>query len=60
MLWKMEFGNLTEDPFSWHDLSYTFPHWLYDTFIYIKGTKITKVWCDKCARLTKRIHSNKH
>ncbi|MBR3152542.1 MAG: hypothetical protein IKF52_02915 [Clostridia bacterium] len=27
-------GNLTEDPFSWHDLSYTFPHWLYDTFIY--------------------------
>ena len=27
-------GNLTEDPFSWHDLSYTFPHWLYDYFIY--------------------------
>ncbi len=30
----MEFGDLTEDPFSWHDLSYTFPHWLYDTCIY--------------------------
>ena len=26
---------LTEDPFSWHDLSYTFPHWLYDLFIYL-------------------------
>ena len=30
----MVFGNLTEDPFSWHDLSYTFPHWLYDLGIY--------------------------
>lgn len=27
-------GNLTEDPFSWHDLSYTFPHWLYDFLTY--------------------------
>lgn len=26
---------LTKDPFSWHDLSYTFPHWLYDLFIYL-------------------------
>lgn len=27
-------GNLTEDPFSWHDISYTFPHWLYDFLTY--------------------------
>lgn len=25
-----------QDPFSWHEnLSYTYPHWLYDTIIYI-------------------------
>ena len=23
------------DHFSWHDLAYTYPHWLYDLFIYI-------------------------
>ena len=23
------------DPFSWHDLAYTYPHWLYDVFIYL-------------------------
>ena len=27
--------NLTEDPFSWHDLSYTWPHWLYDLGAYV-------------------------
>ena len=27
-------GNLREDPFSWHELPYTFPHWLYDIIIY--------------------------
>ena len=27
-------GNLKEDPFSWHKLPYTFPHWLYDLSIY--------------------------
>ena len=27
-------SNLTEDPFSWIDLPYTFPHWLYDFFMY--------------------------
>lgn len=27
-------GNLTQDPFSFHDLSYTFPHWLYDLGMY--------------------------
>ena len=27
-------GNLKEDPFSWHELPYTFPHWLYDISIY--------------------------
>ena len=28
-------SNLTEDPFSWHNLSYTWPHWLYDLGIYV-------------------------
>lgn len=23
-----------EDPFSWTDLKYTYPHWLYDTIMY--------------------------
>ena len=23
------------DPFSWHDLAYTYPHWLYDVCIYL-------------------------
>lgn len=23
------------DPFSWHDLKYTYPHWMYDTGIYL-------------------------
>lgn len=27
-------GNLREDPFSWNELPYTFPHWLYDITIY--------------------------
>ena len=27
--------HLTKDPFSWHDLSYTWPHWLYDLFTYV-------------------------
>lgn len=27
-------GNLREDPFSWNELPYTFPHWLYDISIY--------------------------
>ena len=27
--------NLTEDPFSWHNLPYTWPHWLYDLCSYI-------------------------
>lgn len=26
--------NLREDPFSWQELPYTFPHWLYDLIIY--------------------------
>lgn len=28
-------SNLTEDIFSWHELPYTYPHWLYDLGIYI-------------------------
>lgn len=27
--------NLTEDPFSWHNLQYTWPHWLYDLGAYV-------------------------
>mgnify|MGYP007069853590 CR=1 FL=1 len=27
--------NLTEDNFSWHELPYTYPHWLYDLGIFI-------------------------
>ena len=26
---------MQEDPFSWHDLIYTFPHWAYDVMIYL-------------------------
>ena len=28
-------SNLTEDPFSWHNLPYTWPHWLYDLGTYV-------------------------
>lgn len=28
-------SNLTEDVFSWHDLPYTYPHWLYDLGIFL-------------------------
>lgn len=28
-------SNLTEDVFSWHELPYTYPHWLYDLGIYL-------------------------
>ena len=32
----MENGITMQDPFSWHEnLSYTFPHWGYDVFIYL-------------------------
>ncbi len=27
-------SNLTQDEFSWHELPYTYPHWLYDLGIY--------------------------
>ena len=27
-------SNLTRDPFSWHNLSYVFPHWLYNVLMY--------------------------
>ena len=27
-------GVTMQDPFSWHDLEYTFPHWAYDVMIY--------------------------
>ena len=28
-------SDLTQDPFSWHNLSYVYPHWLYDFFIFL-------------------------
>lgn len=28
-------GNLREDPFSWQELPYTFPHWLYDLCMFL-------------------------
>ena len=28
-------SNLTRDPFSWHNLSYVYPHWLYDFAMYL-------------------------
>lgn len=28
-------SNLTRDPFSWHNLSYVYPHWLYDLAMYL-------------------------
>ena len=31
----MENGIDGQDPFSWHDLKYTYPHWLYDVSIYL-------------------------
>ena len=31
----LENGITNQDPFSWHNLSYTFPHWLYDVMIYV-------------------------
>ena len=32
---KNGISNLTEDPFSWHNLPYTWPHWLYDLGTYV-------------------------
>ena len=31
----LENGITMQDPFSWHNLSYTFPHWAYDVMIYL-------------------------
>ena len=31
----LENGITMQDPFSWHELSYTFPHWGYDLMIYL-------------------------
>ena len=28
-------ANLTEDVYSWHDLAYTYPHWLYDLIMFL-------------------------
>ncbi|MCI8310224.1 MAG: hypothetical protein HFJ45_08755 [Clostridia bacterium] len=32
---KNGISGISQDPFSWHDLSYTWPHWLYDIGLYI-------------------------
>ena len=31
----LENGIDMHDPFSWHNISYTYPHWAYDVFIYL-------------------------
>ena len=31
----MENGIDMQDPFSWHNIPYTYPHWGYDVFIYL-------------------------
>ena len=31
----LENGITMHDPFSWHNISYTFPHWAYDVMIYL-------------------------
>lgn len=31
----LENGITMQDPFSWHNLSYTYPHWAYDVMIYL-------------------------
>jgi len=31
----LENGITMHDPFSWHNISYTFPHWAYDVMIYM-------------------------
>ncbi len=36
--------NQTEDPFSWHDLSYTWPHWLFDILVYLLYTACGNFW----------------
>ena len=28
-------GDLTEDLYSWHELPYTYPHWLYDLMVFV-------------------------
>ena len=34
-IFKNGIFHLTKDPFSWHDLPYTWPHWLYDLLTYV-------------------------
>lgn len=36
--------DINEDPFSWHDLSYTWPHWLYDLCMYIFYAMCGRFW----------------
>ena len=31
----LENGITMKDPFSWHDLDYTYPHWAYDVATYL-------------------------
>lgn len=31
----LENGITMKDPFSWHDLAYTYPHWAYDVGTYL-------------------------
>ena len=35
---------ISDDPFSWHDLEYTWPHWLYDLFMYFIYAICGRFW----------------
>ena len=36
--------NQTQDPFSWHELSYTWPHWLFDIIIFLLYSACGNFW----------------
>jgi len=36
--------NIKQDPFSWHNLSYTWPHWLYDLIMYVFYAMCGRFW----------------
>ena len=36
--------NQTQDPFSWHELSYTWPHWLFDILIFLLYSVCGNFW----------------
>ncbi len=40
----LENGIDGEDPFSWSDLKYTYPHWLYDVGVYLVYLALRNGW----------------